>query len=129
MRQITKRLLSGQDLRKEIQNVAKDQKVSAGTILSLVGNLTYLRIRVADGKTVQTWNDSFEIVSGVGTVSENDCHIHLAVSDQEGNVFGGHLKEGCIIGTTDELVILVFDDVKYKRAPDVATGYDELVIE
>jgi predicted DNA-binding protein with PD1-like motif len=77
---------------------------------------------------VKEWEDKFEIVSATGTVSVDDCHIHIAVADQSGAVIGGHLKSGCIIGTTVELVIATFDDIEYKRAPDVATGYDELLV-
>lgn len=129
MHQITERLVPGQDLRKEIQRIAITQNVNAGVILSIVGCLTSLRLRVADGRTIREWKDSFELVSGTGTISQNDCHIHISASDQEGHVFGGHLKEGCVVGTTVELVILVFDDVRYERAPDAVTGYNELAIE
>lgn len=96
--------------------------------MSLVGSLTKLRLRVADGKTVSEWDKQFEIVSATGTISADDCHIHVAAADQSGAVIGGHLKPGCTIGTTVELVVLVFDDVIYKRTPDQSTGYDELLI-
>ncbi len=128
MRQITKRLLPGQDLRDEIEKVVHDHDVKAGVLLSIVGCLTSLRLRVADGVTVKEWSEKFEIVSGTGTVSVNDSHIHIAAANQEGMTIGGHLKQGCIVGTTVELVVLAFDDIAYVREPDAATGYDELVI-
>ncbi len=127
MYQITKRLLPGQDLRNELETIVKTNKISAGTLLSVVGSLTNLRLRVADGKTVQEWEKQFEIVSGTGTLSQDDCHIHISAADQSGAVIGGHLKDGCLIGTTAELVLLIFDDIEYKREPDPKTGYNELV--
>ncbi len=129
MYQITKRLLPNQDLRFEIEKLVKENHIQAGVLLSIVGCLTKLRLRVADGKTVKEWTDQFEIVSGTGTVSESDCHLHISASDQNGNTIGGHLKDGCLVGTTIEVVILVFEDVAYKREPDQATGYDELVVK
>ncbi len=128
MKQITKRLLPGQDLRKEIELLVQDNQVKAGVLLCIVGSLTKLRLRLADGKSVQEWEKQFEIVSGIGTLSLVDCHIHISASDQSGSLIGGHLKDGCIIGTTAEIVILVFDDVEYKRESDLKTGYNELVI-
>ena len=128
MYQRTKRLLPGQDLRFEIEQFVQDHHVKAGVVLSLVGCLTQLCLRVADGKTVKIWKEPFEIVSVTGTVSENGCHLHLSASNQEGQTYGGHLKEGCLVGTTVELVIAVFEEIAYYREPDEQTGYDELVI-
>ena len=129
MRQITKRLLPGQDLKQEIKNLVEKEQVQAGVIASLVGSLNGAHIRIADGKTVKEWREPLEIVSGTGTVSVNGCHIHLSVATVAGEVYGGHLAEGCIVKTTVELIILAFDDATYVRHPDSTTGYDELSIE
>ena len=70
----------------------------------------------------------FEIVSITGTLSEDGVHIHISVSDEYGNTIGGHLKDGCIVNTTAEIVLNIFDNIKFKREFDDKTGYDELVI-
>ena len=126
MRQITKRLLPGQDLKIEIAKIAKENDMKAGVVLSVVGSLSKLTLRVADGKTVKVWEKGFEIVSGTGTLSADDMHIHISASDEEGVTIGGHLKEGCIIKTTAEIVVLVFDDIEYRREHDPSTSYNEL---
>ena len=46
-----------------------------------------------------------EIVSLVGTLSADGCHLHASVSNGEGRTSGGHLLEGCPIYTTAEVVI------------------------
>ena len=74
-------------------------------------------------------NEELEVVAGTGTVSKSGFHIHIVVADKDGVTTGGHLKNGCIVRTTVELVILKFDDQEYKREPDKSTGYDELVIK
>ena len=129
MKQITKRLKPCEDLRVEIEKLVKDNNARAGVVLSLVGSLSKASLRLADGKKVKSWDKPFEIVSGTGTVSVNGCHIHIAISDEDGNVFGGHLKEGCVVNTTAEIVLLVFPDMEYKRVFDEETGYDELEAE
>ncbi len=131
MRQITKRLTSGHDLRTEIEKLLKDENVKAGVIVSCVGSLhpAVVRMPVVDKPVVRTYDEPLEIVSMTGTVSIHGHHIHLSFSDSKGNVYGGHLKEGCIVRTTVELVVLAFDDVSYRRLPDAKTGYDELVVQ
>jgi predicted DNA-binding protein with PD1-like motif len=42
---------------------------------------------------------------------------------------GGHLKTGCIVRTTCELVIGILDDITFKRKTDPETGFDELTLE
>ena len=128
MKQITKRLELGPDLGEEIEKLVKENDVKAGVLLSVVGSLGSANLRMAGGKDKKNWDEDLEIVSGTGTVSMSDCHIHISVSDNNGNVFGGHLSNGCIVRTTAEVVILVFDDVEYVRKPDDTTGYDELEI-
>ena len=129
MKTITKRLLPKQDLKKEIEKIVQENNVKAGSLLSIVGSLTNLRLRVADGKTVREWTDQFEIVSGARTLSTSKCHIHISASDQEGRVLGGHLKEGCVIGTTAEIVLQVFEGMEFTREPDPDTGYGELIVK
>lgn len=129
MQQFSFRLTPGQDLRLEIEAVAKREQLSAGCVLSLVGNLSHVVLRMADGKTVKEWDGSYEIVSATGTISPEESHIHIAVSDQEGVVMGGHLKKRSIVGVTCEVVLLVFDDVVYSREFEASTGYDMLVVK
>ncbi|MFA5047763.1 MAG: PPC domain-containing DNA-binding protein [Patescibacteria group bacterium] len=123
------RLLPGQDLKVEIEKTVIENKIAAGCVLSIVGSLSKATLRLADGKAIKFWEESFEIVSGTGTLSADGCHIHVAVADCEGKVIGGHLKEGCIINTTAEVVLLIFNDVKYSREDDSQTGFKELVVK
>lgn len=121
------RFTKGMDLKAEIEKYAIDNKVS-GVILSSVGCLNQLVIRLADGKSILKKEGQFEIVSVTGTLSPDGVHIHISVSDEEGNTIGGHLKDGCIVNTTAEVCLQLFDDIKFAREFDQETGYDELVI-
>lgn len=121
------RLKNGMDLKKEIENYVIKNNIS-GVILCCVGCLNKLKIRLADGKEVLERTGRFEIVSITGTLSKDGVHIHISVSDEQGNTIGGHLKDGCIINTTAEICLLEIDTIKFERKFDVETGYKELII-
>ena len=130
MKTIAARLHDGQDLLREIQRLVAKHNVQAGIILSAVGSLKTSKIRVPiiDGEVKYITPTNLEIDNLHGTVSANGCHLHISVSDVEGSVSGGHLKDGCIIRTTCELVIGVLEDITFSREHDDQTGFDELVI-
>jgi predicted DNA-binding protein with PD1-like motif len=76
---------------------------------------------------IKTWTERFEIVSLVGTLSTDAKHLHLCISDKDGNAFGGHLISGRVF-TTVELVLGTVDGVMFTREHDPATRYQELCI-
>ena len=122
------RLKKGADLKGEIESFVKTHHIS-GVLLSGVGSLTKLQIRLADGESTMEKDGEFEIVSLMGTLSEDGIHLHISVSDNDGNTIGGHLKNGCIINTTAEICILELEDYKFTREFDKDTGYNELVVK
>lgn len=123
-----RRLERGQDLRRELANVATQHNLSAGVILSLVGSLMEARLRMAGGHKIRHFEGPLEIVSATGTIHKDGMHVHIAVSDGTGTTFGGHLVEGCTVKTTVEIVLQdLSTDWQFKRAHDEATGYTELV--
>lgn len=132
MKQISFRLKSGQLLKEEIEARIKQSGLNAGVLLSIVGGLEQVVLRMAGSKPenaiIKEWNEPFEIIAGTGTISQDGSHIHLALSDKEGHVIGGHLSDGCVIRFTAEIVLGVFDDAVFTRVFDQETGYKELVI-
>lgn len=128
------RILPGQDLRQEIDNYVVKNKIEAGCILTCVGNLSKVVIRMAgytsaaDTHSIKDLDGPFEIVSLVGTVELGNSHLHISISDNDGVVYGGHLKSGSIIGITAEVVIGELEGKKFTRIFDSKTGFDELVV-
>lgn len=131
MKTIAVRLEDGQDLLEAITKLAAEHHIGAGVILSGVGSLrkSMIRVPVIDGVVRYIEPQDLEIDALHGTVSSRGCHVHISVSDSTGAVMGGHVKAGCIVRTTCELVIGVLDDVTFDRRPDSTTGFDELVVE
>ena len=122
------RLRPGQDLKKGIDAIVQQERIGAGALLTCVGSLTEVTLRLANQTEPSVWRGHFEIVSLVGTLSTGGSHIHLSVSDLTGKTVGGHLVDGCKIYTTAEIVIGVMNDITYAREPDPTNGYNELVI-
>lgn len=122
------RLKPGQDLRKEIENFAKQKAIKAGFIVTTVGSLEKTALRLADQNESNIFDGKFEIVSLVGTISPDGIHLHLSVSDNTGRTIGGHLVEGCRIYTTAEIIIGEAEGLLFARETDKLTGYKELRI-
>jgi len=49
-------------------------------------------------------------------------HIHITISDEEGNAYGGHMQPGCEVLITTDIVIGVFTDIDMGRRFDEALG-------
>ena len=77
--------------------------------------------------TIREITEHCEIVSLNGTVSDERCHIHIALSREDLSTIGGHLCPGCIVNTTCELVIGELPGIGIDREEDPATGYEELI--
>lgn len=123
---IVKRLHKGQDLKKEIENIVKENDLKAAVVLSAVGCVSHLEIRLAGGKDYLKTDGDYEIVSLNGTLSKDGVHLHITVSDRNGKTIGGHLCYNCLINTTCELVIESVDGYLFSREFDENTGYREL---
>jgi uncharacterized protein len=128
MRNYTFRLKAGQDLFDSISLFVRENQVQAGCVLSGVGSLVHVALRFADQDSYANFDGHFEIVSITGTVSIHGSHLHLSVSEEDGNTIGGHLDSGCKIYTTAEIVLAVFEDVVYKREFAQDSGYEELAV-
>jgi predicted DNA-binding protein with PD1-like motif len=129
MQAFTFRLKSGQDLFNEIEAVVMEKNIEAGCVLSAVGSLTHATLRLANREYFSEYDGHFETVSMTGTVSIHGSHLHISISDGDGQTIGGHLVSGCKIYTTAEMVLGIFEDVVYKREFAEDSGYEELVVK
>ena len=127
MTTICRRLHRGDDLLLSIKAICAEYHIAAGVVLSGVGCLTRAVLRDADGVTVRTVDEHCEILSLMGTVSQERCHLHIALSREDLTTLGGHLCPGCIVNTTCELVIAELPGQRFDVEQDPETGYDELI--
>lgn len=136
----TVRFEPGDDLKISLLEFIKQHKCSAASIITGVGSLCRVRLRLASASADEA-NDFFEdkdgryeIVGLVGTMEytqESDSsygHMHISLADKDGKVIGGHLMEGCSIYTTAEVTVMEIPRLKYSRVFDVRSGFKELLV-
>ena len=90
------KLETGRDLLISLQEMAKNEN-KLGYVLSVVGNLSTARIQCPGQKKSTLIKNTLEIISLNGTIDTKRCHLHISFSDENCNVWAGHLKEGTII--------------------------------
>ena len=124
------RLKPGEDLFKSIKDFVKNRKIKAGFIMTCVGSLQEINIRLANADKFLVKKENFEIVSLVGCVSCNErYHLHISISDKDGHTFGGHLKENNIIYTTAEIVIGELPQLSFSEVNNPGEDWPELKID
>jgi len=120
------RLYEDEDLLEIIASASRQTKISNG-FFSLVGTLKKAKIGFyRDGKYEPIEiAEPLEIVSCVGNVSVKDkasiVHAHIAVSDEKGQTFGGHVLPGCLISVTGELMLVEAVGMRLEKKFDEKT--------
>lgn len=131
------RLRPNQDLNKELDDFVKKHDLKAAFIMTCVGSLTKAIIRMAYDKNfdvesnrVKTYEQHMEIVSLVGTLSSvGGHHLHISLSDKDGNLVGGHVFGELNVFTTAEVVIGECVNLIFDREDDAESGFKELEVK
>jgi len=120
------RLYEDEDLLESITQQAKRSRIKTGYFI-LIGTLKRARLGFyREGKYEPIdLAGPLEIASCVGNVSIRDgkpfTHAHISVSNDKGEVFGGHTLPSCIIAATGELVLIEAEGVSLQRRLDKET--------
>ena len=122
------RLRRGDDLLEKLEEFAREHHIPAAAVVSGVGCVSRARVRDASGVTVRTLDEPLEIVSLMGTLSKERLHLHISLAREDLSTLGGHLKDGCVVNTTCEVVLQEVPGVAFGRVWDEQTGYEELDI-
>ncbi len=122
------RLEPGDDLKIRLMDFAREHELRAAFVATCVGSVTRATLRYAGREQGSILKGKHEIVSLVGTLESGGAHLHLSLSDENGQTIGGHLMEGTSIYTTAEIVVGILEAVKFTREVDPHTGYRELVV-
>lgn len=125
---IALRLRPGDDVILTLRQQVKHHQLQAAFIAGCVGSLTDVALRFAGQENTHLTSGKFEIVSLIGTLDAQGEHLHLAVSDENGQMSGGHMMPGCTVRTTLELIIGELENNTFTREPCTLSGYEELVV-
>jgi len=123
------RLKPGQEVKTELARLAQDHALEAASIVSAVGSLTDVSLRLANQPDATHYSGHFEVVSLSGYLAAHEFHVHMSVSDGEGRTIGGHVMDGNRVYTTLVVVIEEHLRLRYRREHDPVSGYDELVVD
>lgn len=115
------RLTPGDDLRTTLVG-------HTGFVVAGIGSLRVAQLRLAGDAGPTRIDGPLEILTLSGSLTPAGVHLHASLSDAAGRVLGGHVCAGCTVLTTAELLVAPLPPGSLTRAPDAATGYDELVI-
>ncbi len=118
----------GEDLLFALKKLAIDNEINAGRI-EILGFVSEANVGYFNSKTKQLdfvkYRRPMNIVACTGTISEKEdqpyVHLHMALSDSDGNMYGGHLADGTIVYSA-EFTIAVYEGAKAVRKFDEATG-------
>ena len=131
------RLPPGTDVLDGITEVCKKHNIKNGIIMSALGSWRKAAfcnpVTTADGKpgysepTVLNGNGFLELISMSGMICHDTegnilPHIHITLTDERGNAFGGHLISGCEVLLTTDIVIGILDDIIMGRRFDEEAG-------
>ena len=108
MKEYAFRLKHGDDIKRSIENYCLENGINTGIILSAVGCIYHAKIRLAKAIDIMDVEDDFEVLSLNGTISFGRSHLHITLSNDKGEVFGGHLNRA-VVSVTCEMVINIID--------------------
>jgi predicted DNA-binding protein with PD1-like motif len=123
------RLHPGQDLRAALEAALTGHGAGAAFVLQGIGSLAVAQLRLAGADQPTELRGDLEILTLAGSLAPDGAHLHMALSDAQGRVLGGHVAAGCIVRTTAEILLALLPDHDFSREPDVAgSGFRELVV-
>lgn len=123
------RLRPGDDLKSELAKLAKDSHFRAAVVVSAVGSLSEVTLRLANRPESTRFQGKHEIVSLIGTLSKDGVHVHMSVANSKGQTVGGHVMKGSTVFTTAEIVIAELSALVFTRERCQMTGFNELVVK
>jgi len=122
------RLPYGEDLLAAVKMAAETVKAEAGVfwIIGAVQKGEISFYNQSEKKYVRkSFDQPMEILSCIGNVSklkgETLIHAHIALGDETGKAYGGHLEKGTIIFAA-ELFLLKLEGIQLTREYDDTTG-------
>ncbi len=144
-RVVVMRLAPGADLLKSLQEIAQQEKLAAGVILSGAGSLSRATLRnvrsfpeefpITDrNRNYTPKQETLELVSLTGNISLKNgeplihCHVTVSSGTEDGKAYGGHLVEGCIVFSTCEVVLAELTGIEMTRHTDPETRAFELYL-
>jgi predicted DNA-binding protein with PD1-like motif len=123
------KLDDGEDLFASLDEVARKEGVTSGTIVAGIGMLRDAEIGFFDGNEYQnmTVEGPVELLSLLGSIA-GSVHIHCILGMPDHSAIGGHLMRATV-AVLNEITIQAFDEVVLDRALNPTSGLNEMTID
>ncbi|MFL6446455.1 MAG: PPC domain-containing DNA-binding protein [Bryobacteraceae bacterium] len=111
-------------LLESIDDVIKSKSIRDGQVVISAGSVqecTYHFVASTAPKAqneYRTVKGPSEILSGGGIIADGEPHIHIALSDPEKGVYGGHLEKGCRVLYLAEFTLFRYSGSPLTRKPN-----------
>jgi predicted DNA-binding protein with PD1-like motif len=128
MRTLPIRLAPDEDLRRALEDMLAREGAQAAFVLAGIGSLRPAQIRLAGASDPVELGADWELLTLSGSIAPGASHLHAALSNDKGEVVGGHVAYGSLVRTTAEVLVCLLDGWTFSRLADTQTGYAELVI-
>lgn len=137
-RSIAVRLKPGTDVLLGLREACVRHGIKNGVIVSALGSLATVSIcnpvEMPDTKagygygSPEVYHQCWELLCASGVIchdedGEINLHVHVAMSDPDGNAIGGHLAEGTKVLITVDAVIAELDGIEMERKYDDSVGF------
>ncbi|MBV8811159.1 MAG: DNA-binding protein [Acidobacteriaceae bacterium] len=104
----------GASLLESINDVIRSKGIRDGHVIISAGSVqecTYHFVASTDLKAqneYRTVSGPSEILGGGGIIADGEPHVHIALSNPEKGVYGGHLEKGCRVLYLAEFTVFRF---------------------
>lgn len=115
-------LHQGEDLLLTLKGYVQQQRIEAGTVLSCGGQLSQVAYRTPGSGEAISQPGPCTILSLIGTLSLENLQLNLMIAQADGRVIGGHLAEGCRVGTAAEIILGDMGHLRFSR--EISRGSD-----
>src|SRR3954464_442961 len=105
-------------LLESIEDVLKTKNIRDGQVIISSGSVQECTYHFVASTALKAQNEyktvkgPSEILSGGGIIADGEPHIHIALSNPEKGVYGGHLEKGCRV-----LYLAEFTVFRYAGSP------------
>lgn len=128
------RIDPGEEIVSNLTEFCKERSIKLGSI-SAIGAVNKVEIGIFDPLKKEYYSDTlkgtYEILSIMGNITSNNnqpyLHMHITLSDNKYNAFGGHLNNA-VVSSTCEVIIEEFEG-KLDRYFDKNIGLNLFEIE
>ena len=125
------RLDQGEDVLASLEQMAREQAIHTGVVLSAIGTLDRARLHhithtgyPPEDRFVE-YEGPIELLSIDGIIADHSPHLHTCISIKE-TTYMGHLEPGCRVLYLAEIAVARVENLRLWREANPETGINQL---